>query len=282
MHDLPGGEVMLRAVVHYRIFRVAPDRGRLPEAEEDGAQQQGKHAAHDVHQRAVNVVGPKELNAAEGEPGGHDTRPDPQRVPPAGHRPDQPQREDGGGDGHDAADHRAQIRFRKSRHSLQRPDGIAHSAERDRGRVGKQAHHRGFKRPEAEPDHHRSADRQRSSAAAGPLEHRSKRQGDQQCLQTPVVGYASNGGLDGLEVTAFHGQVVDKDGRHECPGNPDARVYESIADGGGDHRSGHVKTGQRQDGAADERPDRGAVRGHLPHGQQIEQQSDRQSGHQRG
>jgi len=148
------------------------------------------------------------------------------------------------------------------------PHGISQAAEGHGRGIRHQAEQRGLQRWESEADQHGAGDGHGRSAAARALEQRAEREGDEEDLQAPVGRDATDGLLDDLELLGLHGDVVDKDGGHQDPGNAEPSVDQAIGYRAGGHVQRHVEDSE-SDGHADgeqidgDEPGGGAVLVHL-------------------
>ena len=143
-------------------------------------------AAHDVDEVAVDVIRPEELGEGERNADDQNGREHFEGFLPAHHRAHQPEGHDHRGEGKDAADGCAQIRFRQTADRRQRMDGNSDAAPGHRRGVGNQIKRRGMERPEAEPDHEsaRNCDRRAESGRA--FDKRAETERHQQHLQAAV------------------------------------------------------------------------------------------------
>jgi len=97
-------------------------------------------------------VADQKLRQAERDTGHEAGRPHAQHAAPADLRRHQPERNDDGDQTELAAHHRAQREFVEAGDFVQRDDGNADGAERDRRGVADERELRGFERAKAEPD----------------------------------------------------------------------------------------------------------------------------------
>src|SRR5262249_17892583 len=104
--DLAPGVAMSRPFGwQYGIFSEPPDSLRLPEEQEQHSAKKRKQPSSDVHQIAINVIGPEKLHGSEGDAHHQNRRKNFKSFLPAHHRADQPEGNDDGGNRKNAADH---------------------------------------------------------------------------------------------------------------------------------------------------------------------------------
>ena len=106
--DRPGGELV---VLRRGLAFVSPHLARFPELEENGQQDQCADPADDIDQRRAHEVRPEELQAAEDQAAGEQSGPDGERLAGAAEDAHEPERQDEGGEGQDAAEHGAEVRL---------------------------------------------------------------------------------------------------------------------------------------------------------------------------
>ncbi len=95
--------------VGFALFRETPDALGLPDAEEEEGGDERDNASGDVDQIAVHEIGPNELGASEGDADNQDGWKDFESFRPTDHSANQPEGNDNGSDGKNAANHGAEI-----------------------------------------------------------------------------------------------------------------------------------------------------------------------------
>src|SRR5215469_8642980 len=163
-----------RAQALARIARESPYTFRLPEPEEYHCYGQGGQCPGYVHQIAVYFVRPQELCRRKRNTHDKDCRKHLKGLGPSDERADQPERDNDRGYWKDAADCRAQVRFRQSRYGSERMDGRSDGAPSNRRRVGDQVKHCGVKRLESKADHEGAGYSNGRAEAGGALDKRAK------------------------------------------------------------------------------------------------------------
>ena len=156
-------------------------------------------------------------------------------------------------------------------HDQRHTDG----AEGHGGGVGDQGDTGAPQRGEAQAHQHGGGDGHGGAETGGAFDEAGEGEGDEQGLQTTVVRQAGQGVFDDLELTGFHGHVVDPHGRDDDPDDGeqaeagpqchgvDCQAYRHFPDQDG-HQQGAHQTGHGGD-----------MTFRLPESQHVEQNDQR-------
>ena len=160
----------------------------LPELQENDQATQRRERRQNIDQIRPHEVRNQELHATKREPaeerGGQNA---PERFP-APHHQHQIGRNNDRDRSADSPDARAQTVQRQTSHALQSQNRDADGAKRHRGRVCQQANAAGVERRKTESCQHGCRHRDGSPEPGGTFYEGTEREGNQQSLETPVIG----------------------------------------------------------------------------------------------
>ena len=199
------------------LMLVAPDGLGLPELEQQDEGTHGNDGADDVHQPGSVVVAHQELRDREAATGHEAGRPDFHHGFASGHGPDDPEGDDQGENGQDAASGGAEAFKGKSSHSGQGDDGRAQGAIGHGCRVADEGQAGGLEGTESKADQHGRGDRHGRAETGGALDKGAEAEGDEQRLDAAISCQTRNGMFHHLEITRLHRDVVDEDGVQHDP-----------------------------------------------------------------
>jgi hypothetical protein len=187
------------------------------------------------------VVGDEKLRHRKPDAGNKDRRPHCGDAAEAGKRPDQPERHDDGEEGQLTADHRAQIMQVERGDALQRDDGRAERAERDRRGVGDERQARRRERGEAESNQDGSSHRDGRAKSGRALEERTEAEGDEQQLQAAVGGDRRDARAQNGEQPPVVRQLIQEDHVEHDPADWEQAVRPAVHGRGGGHSGRHAE-----------------------------------------
>ncbi|RVD74417.1 hypothetical protein A9HBioS_5657 [Pseudomonas koreensis] len=163
-------------------------RRRFPDPQKQGQAGHGNQRGNHVHQHWAVVVRHEELRHREANPGYQNRRPDFEHLAPPGKCPDQPERHQHREKWQLPTDHHRQLHLIQPGDLGQGDDRCAERAERHRGGVGNQRQTGRGQRRKTEADQNRPGHRHRCAEPGRAFKKRTEAEGDQQQLQTAVVG----------------------------------------------------------------------------------------------
>ena len=263
------------------VFK-APDRRRLPNPQEQSQRDDRSQGRQNVRQFGSEIVRGEPLQARESNTSNQASRQTFHAGFPASHQGNQPNRNDYGKERQLTAYHGADLHGIHARNLTSNDNRNTDTAESNRSRVSNQTQTCGVQRVETQTHQHAGGDSNRSTEASSAFQERSKSEGNQQSLQTTVIGNSSNRVFNNLELSRFYSNIVNKNSHNNDPENREDTV-KSAHTGSRQSQSGWhlVRKNSNQyrrsysDGASD-------VTRSTTNSQHVENNNHRNSGYQRG
>ena len=150
----------------------------------------------------------------------------------ADHGANEPEGNDDGRDGKNAADHGGEVAFREGGDGDERVDGNADGAEGDRSGVGDEIESGGLKRLEAEADHEGAGDGDGRAETRAAFDEGAETKSDEEKLEATIGSDGGDGLLHDFKLAGFDGDVVEEDGGDDDPDDFEEAVGGTVEEAG--------------------------------------------------
>ena len=201
LEDLAAGLGHMGSGDFRTLVLVAPDGLGLPDLQEQNGGGHGDDGADDVHQPGAVVVADGELGNGEATTRHEAGGPDFQHGLATSHGPNDPEGDDEGEDGQDAASGGAEQVQGQARDASEGDERATQGAVGDGGGVADEGQAGGLEGAEAEADEHGRRDRNGRAEAGSAFNEGTEAEGDEEGLDAAIRREACDGVLDHLEVT---------------------------------------------------------------------------------
>ena len=239
------------------------DLSRTPDPKQGGQTAHRDESRDDIGQLRSDEVGHQELNYREGDAGDEHGRQDLAHPAPAGQHHYQVARDEDREKRQLAPDHcrqreggRRHVRMQDRRdQGAKSDDWDADRAEGHRRCIGQQGQDRSGHGLESKARQDRCGDRDRRAEAGDSFEKSPKAEGNQQCLQAPVLGEPRQRTFDDVEIAAGDGQIVKENGVEHDPADRPQAERHAFGRRPGRHANGHAPDQPGEDEGGEHRRD---------------------------
>src|SRR5690606_523997 len=206
----------------------AEDALGLPYFQEQGQHHQGNQGRGNVRQFGANIVRGQELNQGEGTTPDQNCRPGFLDTAPAVHDGHQPEQHEDGHEGQLATGHLADFKGINTRYLTGHNDRNTHGTESNRRRVCNQAQTGSVQGTETQTSQQGSGNCDGCAKTGRPFQEGTKAETNQNQLQALVRRDGQDRGANNVELTCLDRDLVQKNGRHNDPGNGPQTIEKAI------------------------------------------------------
>ena len=258
-----------------------PAVARLPHAQQHHQRDHGGHRRQNIGELRQDEIRDHQLRGGEGDAANGRGGKHAAQALPAAHHQDQVGRDEQRGGRADAAHRRAQTLDGQAGGDRQGGDGNADGAEGHRRGIGQQADAGRVERLESQAHQHGGGHRHRRAESRGAFDERAEGEGDQQRLQTRVVGEVADGILEQIELAALQRHAVEQDGGEDHPADGQQAERRAVGGGGEELSQRHAVDSRGHQRGRAQPHQRGHPGGLAHHAQQDQQGKDGNGRHQR-